>query len=310
MPPARSRRRATATVVYEVDRWNRLLVRRPADASAPPQRLVLDGTWSLSPAHHAVFAVHATQHSPQQRYYFKGGLAAAGAHALTLTLDRTEHAQQRRAQRVTLTGRWHVDARNRLTFLARKADGREDQLTLQGAWQLGPHHELLYRYGRQQRGRRTAAAQMLQFDGVWDMPGPGQLAYRVTGAPSQPLIFRAALRHRVLSASQRELTFELGAEGTPRQMLTFFGTWKLQRNVALSFEIPYAGGRVHALRFEGTLARANKDHVTLALTTARREPLGLTLTFTRQLAREAEWFVRWQRQAAETAVVGGVQWRF
>lgn len=301
MPPVHARRRTIAKVAYEVDRFNRLL--------EPSHRMALDGTWSLSPAHEAVFAAHATQRLPQQRYYFKGGFTA-GARALTVALDRTEHAQQRRAQRLSLTGRWQVDAQNRLTFLARKSDGSDDRLTLQGAWEIGPHHELLYRYGRQQRLRRTHATQVLQFDGLWDIPGPGLLAYRLTGAPDQPLLFRAALRHRALLASQRELAFELGAERGPRQTLTLFGTWKLQRDLSLSFEVPYAGGHVQALRFEGTMVRAGRDRVTLALTTRRRENLGLTITFTRALLRDADLFLRLQRDAQETSLIGGVRVRF
>lgn len=301
MPPVRTRRRTTAKVVYEVDRFNRLL--------EPSQRMALDGIWSLSPTHEAVFTAHATERLPQQRYYFKGSLAAE-AHALTIALDRTEQAQQRRAQRLILTGRWQVDPQNRLMFLARKADGREDRLMLQGAWALGPHHELLYRYGRQQRIRRRDTTHALQFDGVWDIPGPDQLAYRLTGASDQPLLFRAALRHRLILASQRQLAFELGAEGGPRQKLTLFGTWKLQRDLTLSFEVPYAGGRIQALRFEGAVVRTGRDRVTLALTTRRREDLGLTITFTRALLRDAELFARLQRDAQEASLIGGVRVRF
>lgn len=307
--PVRARRRTTAQVAYAVDPLNRLLMRQSSLGAEPRHQLAVDGTWLLSPAHEVVFAAHATQRTPQQRYYFKGGLAA-GAHALTVALDRTEHAQQRRAQHLTLTGRWQVDAHNRLAFLARKADGSEDRLTLQGAWALGVHHELLYRYGRQQRGRRTRAIQALQFDGVWDIPGPGQLAYRLTGTSDQPLLFRAALRHRVVLASQRALSFELGAERGLRQTLTFFGAWKWQRDLTLSFEMPSAGGRVQALRFEGTVVRAGRNRVSLALATRRREALGLTLTLTRPLRRDAELFVRLQRDAQEASLLGGVHVRF
>ncbi len=55
---------------------------------------------------------------------------------------------------------------------------------------------------------------------------------------------------------------------------------------------------------------AGRDRVTLALTTRRREALGATLTVTRPLLRDADLFLRLQRDAQGASLVGGVRVRF
>jgi hypothetical protein len=78
----------------------------------------------------------------------------------------------------------------------------------------------------------------------------------------------------------------------------------------VTFEVPYADGRVQGIRFEGSFAPSRRDRVAVALAAGRRSRLGLTVTFTRQLLPDAGLFLRLKRDAEERAAIGGIQVRF
>ena len=100
------------------------------------------------------------------------------------------------------------------------------------------------------------------------------------------------------------------SRGVRRQRVVLTGAWKLGRDLSVSFEVPYAGGRVGAIRFEGAYAMTSRDRVAVALQNSRRQRLGLTVVFTRDILPDAKLFLRLQRDAEDTAVLGGVQVRF
>ena len=81
-------------------------------------------------------------------------------------------------------------------------------------------------------------------------------------------------------------------------------------NEAVSFEIPYAGGRMTAVRFEGEASLGPKNRIAVALRTSERRPLGISVTFTRELVKDASLFLRLRKDAEERSLLGGVQVRF
>ena len=95
-----------------------------------------------------------------------------------------------------------------------------------------------------------------------------------------------------------------------RRRLTFFGTWKVNRDLSVAFEVPYADGRIQAIQFAGSFALGPRNRIVAALSSREGEALGLTVVFTRELFPDARLFLRLQRNTEEQAVVGGVQVRF
>lgn len=310
------------------DAQNRLVYRvddagRDGEPGAP-QAVTLDGDWSLTDEHGLALTLRERGGGKAQRLYVNGALTGAAANALIFTLARgTSGADDALGRRVALAGRWRADARNRLVFLVQKADGSEDRLTLQGGWELDEHHQLVYRYRRLAVGRR-AESHTVVFDGAWDIPGADRLAYRLAGSSRSAFEFRASLRTRSLMAAEGQLVYEVGlglTRGPRRQRVTLFGTWKLNRNASVTFEIPYAGGRVQGIRFEAAVAlsrrdpafggvRQRRDRLAVALSAGRGERLGLTVTFTRKLVPDASLFLRLQHALDERSAIGGIQVRF
>ncbi len=296
--------RRISTSWLTTDRRNRLQVFR---------RFGSEGTWRLTKDHELALTLHADDARARQTLRLKGALIRAEANALVLALHRDAQDDGRSAQEVRLSGRWQADAANRLNFLVEKADGSADRLTFGGGWEVGPHHELRYRF-RQPDGARRRREHLLAFDGAWDVSRADRLVYRLSGSTASRFEFSASLQSPSLMAKDGRIVYQVGVglSGGRRQhrRVTLFGAWKLHRDLSVSFEVPYANGRVQAIRFEGLITRATRERVAVALRTSRRERLGLTVTFTKELVPDMEFFVRLRAEAEERSVVGGVQVRF
>jgi hypothetical protein len=309
-----------------VDARNRL-VYRVAEASrfgSPdlPPDITLDGDWSLTADHALALALR--QGGRRQRLTLRGAVVEATGSTLVFAVERRGATPDAAGERVTLAGRWQADARNRLVFLARKADGSEDRLTLQGGWEVDERHALVYRYTRRPARGGAAERHTVVFEGAWDVPGADRLAYRLAGSPDATFEFRAGLQSRSLAAAAGRLVYDVGIgleRGIRRRRVSLFGTWKLNRDLSVTFEVPYAGGRVQGIRFEGSLAlgrrdsafggvRQRRDRLAVELSAGRGEGLGLTVTFTRRLVPDASLFLRLKRDAEERSAIGGVQVRF
>ena len=300
------------------DRGNRLIYQVDSSASADgaqtPRAFNLDGTWTLTPNHELALTLHERQRQGGQTIYLKGALVNAEASALVFALRRSEQEGLDTAEQITLSGRWQTDAKNRLNFLVAKADGSEDRLTFQGGWEVGKHHELIYRYRQRAQSGRIASEQTLMFDGSWDITKTDRLVYRIAGSDRSVFEFKASLQSPSLLARDERIVYQVGiglsGGRVQRQRVTLFGAWKLNRDLSVSFEIPYAGGRVERIRFEGAYAFSPRDRLAVALQNSEREPLGLTVTFTKNMVRDASLFLRLRKDAEEQSIVGGVQVRF
>ncbi len=299
-----------------LDRKNRLVYETssPVLGDAGPRRLVLEGAWSLTPTQQLALTLHETDRQVRSILYVKGAVVQAQAHALTFALRRSEDDDLRATQRLSLAGRWQADARNRLTFLAERADGEEDRLTLQGGWEIGPHHELVYRYRQRAGARHRAEAHALAFEGAWDLTAANRLVYRVEGSTDSAFEFKASLQSPSLVAREGALVYQVGigvAGGkTQRTRVALYGAWKVNEDLSVSFEIPYAEGRVQAIQLAGTARLGPRNQVRVELRSRRGDSLGLAVTFTRELVPDAELFVRLQKAAEESSVIGGLQVRF
>ncbi len=328
-------RRSTASIRYAFDQWNRLLVLPPKNALRPlhtvdgrfgvtgrnrltyhvdsadaqdhqlPRTIELEGDWALTDRHDLVFALHENRQFATQSLYFKGALWQAKANALVVTL---------RDNRASLSGRWAADEKNRLTFLVDKSDGAEDRLTLQGGWEVGKRHELLYRYRQRMRASGAAAQRTLIFAGGWEITATDRLVYRIAGSDDSAFEFTASLKSPSLLAREGRIIYEVGIgvakTRLERRQVLLFGTWKLHKDLSISFELPSSNGRVHAFRFQGTARLNARNQVAVSLYNHRHEPLGLTVLVTHDLVRDAGLFLRLKQSAEDHSLIGGLRLRF
>lgn len=328
-------------VRFSVDPRNRLIVREPGGALGRlgPPRLVegafaigpgnrlayqasdgagsrlfrLDGAWALTRRHELALRLQRSEEGPREILVLRGALVGAEAHRLVFALAHHGGALDPARTGLALSGEWRADQWNRLMFLVDKADGAADRLTLQAGWDVGPDQRLRYTY-RADTEAGPRITRTVVFDGSWDIPGPGRLAYRLAGSSPSALEFAASLRSPSLAAAAGRIVYDVGVRaraGTTKQRrVTLFGTWKFRRDLSVEFEMAYQGGRVHAIRFEGAARPVPGGRIAVALSTSQRRAIGVTVTFSPKTMPEAAFFLQARRDERERALVGGVRARF
>lgn len=300
-----------------VDRHNRLSYQvhtTPGEVRAVAREMMLEGTWTLSPDHRLGITLHPQDNRRGQTLFLNGTLVDVRDDALAVSLWRRESDGTRSTQTVALSGRWQADDRNRLTFVVSKANGTEDRLVFDGAWAVDRQHQLLYRYEESLAGRRRTAVHTLRFAGTWDVLPASKLAYRLDVTNQSAFEFQAALQSATLNAREGKIAYQVGIRLSSGRVVTqevaLFGTWKVHRDLAVSFEIPYTDGRRQALMFTAAYTFLTRHTVAVHLHTRRGEPVGLVVTMTRSFLDDAHLFLRLQRLGEETQVLGGATIRF
>lgn len=298
------------------------------------------GTWELLPGH----TLGYRGRERDEEFRIKAPLIAAEPGALVAAATVRQDAQTVTTRILRLLGRWKSDDRNRLVFEVERARGRTDRLTLSGAWTLNDTNEIVYTYRSDASPSARAAAKrsgrpvlrdrthQIVFKGVWEISGDRQITYRIQGGSGSGFTFRGAFQTPSVLAKKGEVRFSLGAEASARsgteravpgrggrgpagvRTVTFFGSWKLGRDLSLSFELDRGpASRKQAFRFGAEWAYAEGRAVAVSLTTARGEPVGTELLLTRARMTawgEAEFFARLERSALEARAEAGARFRW
>lgn len=305
---------------FEADAANRLVFHpdraapdRAVDPQEPaPETVALEGKWSLRSDRWLTLSMRGAS-GARQALRLAVQLLSANASSVSFALDRTDASGNRVTEELKLAGRWQADASNRLTFWVSRANGAEDRLTFQAAWETGPNHELIYRW-RAVSGPRPTEAQWVRFAGAWEAPVVGHLIYRLEGSTDSVFDFRAGVGSPSLRASDGRISWQVGV-GLSRYRtvwtrVALFGAWKISKDGSLEFEVPYADGQVRGIRFEGRYAWGGRNTVTVELADSRRRPFGIALTLTRELSSTALVFLTVRKDGSETSAMAGVQVKF
>lgn len=267
----------------------------------------VEGAWELDENHELVYK----ERKGKKKARLKGTLVAVEAGSLVFSAAIKEDEKRTTTGLFKLTGTWQVDTKNRLVFEIERGAGKTDRLTLKGKWELSPNYEILYTYKQTQLKTKTKVTQTLVFKGYWDLTERNRLVFQIEGDSDSTLRFRAAFESPSLLAKKGEIRYQVGIEVEGRrllQTLTFFGKWKLSRELELSFEMEYAGGEKRALTFGGAYHLNDDTSVTVELKAPNGRPLGLEVTFTRDFfGKDGEFFLRLRKTAGESAAEAGVR---
>ena len=283
---------------------------------------VVAGTWEILPGH----TLGYRGKERDDEYRIKAPIIAAEPGALVAAATVRQDDQTIITRILKLSGRWRSDDENRLVFEAERARGRTDQLTLTGTWSLNDANEIIYTHRSTLRDR----THQIVFKGVWEISGDRHITYRMQGDSDSGFTFRGAFQTPSVLAKKGEVRFSLGAEASGRfrarrgasgraavrgpagvRTITFFGSWKLGRDLALNFELDRGpASRKQTFRFGAEWTYAKKGAVAVKLTTAHGEPLGAELVLTRARMTswgEAAFFARLERSVMESRAEAGAR---
>ncbi len=266
----------------------------------------VDGVWRLTRGHQLEYR----KRGAGQEAVLTGALIAAEPDALVFRVAQREDGGGVVNQLFSLRGRWEADSRNRLNFLVEREKGRFDRLVFQGGWEVTEDHEILYRYKLPFLGRSRFAESALIFRGQWDFSADRRLVYLLDLSGDSVFRFRGAFQTSSVLAKEGQVRYQVGVEveGKMRvQTVTFFGKWKLSRDLAVEFELASAGKRKQAILFGASWNVVRSGAVSARLTVRKGQPIGLEVIFSREFLRNGgQAFMSFRKFLEETVLEAGV----
>jgi hypothetical protein len=268
------------------------------------------GRWVLTPHHELQYLAL----DDEKQIKLKGTLMGAEPDALLFSYFEKEAAGKTVIRLAKLQGNWKANSKNQIVFDVARQSGRNDELTLAGTWKVNKAHQIEYAYDTIQLKTKKKKTQSIVLSGVWDITEKNRITYLVGGNSDSTMRFRGAFQSKSILAKKGEIRYQVGVEGSEKQSrgkkivsIDLFGKWKYSDQVGLFFEVEYQKGQRPALIFGGDYALAKNGAVEVSLKTRQEESLGVDVILTKEIFKNADAFVRFQRSLDETRVEAGVK---
>ena len=244
----------------------------------------------------------------------KGSIIAVEPGTLLLAVTARQTDQKIVTSILKLSGAWRVDSKNRINFQVEKEKGKNDILTFKGAWQVGESHEILYSCETTYLKTKKKELKTIVFNGTWDISERNCLTYSLAGSSDASFRFRGAFQTKSILAKNAEIRYQAGVEAAGKfkiQTIILFGKWKVSRDLGLSFEIEYAGGRKKAISFGGQYSIDKNHQIIVQLGNQEGKPLGIELVLTKEfIVDQAQAFLRLRKSFEESRIEAGMRFNF
>ncbi len=266
---------------------------------------VIKGAWQFDADHNLSYRVEGENEDAV--FTLETSLVAAEPGALVFSLTEKLENGSIVTSLQKLSGIWRANDQNQLEFEVKRESGRNDVLTFKSRWEVGKNFEIVYTREKIELKTKNKQIETLALKGFWDITEKNRLTYFLEGSSTHAFRFRGTFQTLSVIAKKGEIRYQLGAEGT-RGTITLFGKWKFSNTLELSFEMEYADGRRHEMRFGAEFAITKDFNVSAALIDKKGEALGVEVTLTREfLEGHAEAFLRLKKTFQESAVYGGIR---
>lgn len=327
---------------YEFDPYNRLAAKGSALRGA---RKVLDGQFRISDANTLTYQIKTPVpngiKAPHQ-LKLKGEWSLTKEHQLRITLDKT--ARQTFGDQLTLQGEildarknsllfavttktkdntpsiyilefvgsWQADEHNRLTFRINKERGRFDYLTFDGIWQIDKNYQITYSYHKEQLARKKKELHTLAFQGHWDIKDKARLSYVIDSNSASGFDFKTSAGLFRDGYIKYELGIGLSRKKHPvRQAITFFGEWKVKKNIGLIFEVKREARIIQAITFGAQARLGDRNNLIFSIRNSLNKEIGAELELSRDIFDgDGQAFLRLLGSKKETAILAGAGWRW
>ncbi|MFC1667492.1 hypothetical protein ACFL0P_06535 [Candidatus Omnitrophota bacterium] len=259
-------------VFYEVDPFNRLIVKRVKGKSAVkkfrqvirgrfktdnknrlryevfkssgiqiPQKIKFSGKYSLDKKHNLILTLHKWNNQIQgNRLRLRTKLISAKGDEVTFLLNSRMLREKRSSYTVKLHGLWHADKCNRLTFGVRKEMDKKYSLTLFNAWNINKNNEIVYTYG--------GDPQVVTLKGRWHIKDRYRLSYTLDKAVDSGFNFRTSLSQIAPRNKNTYIKFDVmigvSKRKTVRRKIVFICKYKLNKGKNLILEVSPLKGAI------------------------------------------------------------------
>ena len=225
-------------------------------------------------------------------------LAAVEPDALVLSVTERENPKRIVTRMMRVNGKWQVARGNVLEFSLDKNEFKKGIVSFGADWRVNDNNEIEMSFGKDRASLK----------GVWDVADQNVLVYQIRRGAGEELAFRGAFQTKSIVAKKGEIRYQLGAESSRKKRtgsLTLFGKWILSRDLGLSFEIEYSGGKKRAILFGGDCRMDVDKTIRVDLVARKDKPLGVELILTKELA-EGSVFTRLSRSLDDARAEAGL----
>ena len=316
--------RAVLDGTFKIDRNNYLIyhIKKPSpvrsrtsNGASPvfldkrlPQQIKLKGSWSLAKNYNLIYTLDKWQNQVYgNRLILKSGFMNAAEDKLIFALKKTEGRRKERIYILAISGSWHADKFNRLTFLVEREPLGHKPIALKAGWKVNKNNEIIYRYCKEGMIRSVT------FKGRWDIIRKHRLFYSLDKSKDSTFEFRVG----TASYDKRgNLRYQIGIGSSYRKRLkarlvTLFGKWKIDDKTGFIFEMSYGKNKIHSITF-GTSIKLNKDYtLEVDLKDRKNRPLGIKFTLSRTFFKnQAKAFISLIKERSKLTVIAGTGFLF
>jgi len=297
----------------KIDKHNRLtyLLNSPFQLK---RKIVFSGKWRLNDNHDLELVLDRTgQQNTGDILIIKGEIICADRGVLAFEVKSLDQNGLLHAQVIELGITCFSDDKNRLSFLIRHAES--DKITLQCAWQVNKNHQIQYTYEKTNLKTKVKSKNTFAFEGFWQISSRNKLVYVFKHASDSRFEFRALLETPTIYPQKDSIKYRIGVglkQGRKENIVSIYGSWKLNRDLGLDLTIDYGQGQLKAIEFGASVALSNENEVRFNLKNPQGEPLGLTLIFTHKFLKtsQAQAFLRLKSQGRNRGFDAGISLPF
>lgn len=264
-------------VLYEIDPFNRLIVRRTGKGSSVrkfrqvvsgcfkrdkknnlfyevnkssgmniPQKIKFSGNYSLDKDHNLVFTLNKWNNQCEgNRLTFKTQIIDVQSNEITFLLNSKVSENKGLAYLLKLYGSWQADKNNRLTFGVEKDRDRVDRLILFGAWEVDKNNQITYKCGNN--------SSVLKFKGHWDIKDKYRLSYILDKEIDSGFDFSVSFGKVAPEGKDNYVIFDIAIARAENKRLhrkvVFSGIWRISKDKELLLEISPDKEKSLALKF-------------------------------------------------------------
>jgi hypothetical protein len=207
-----------------------------------------------------------------------------------------------------LAGRWQADRYNRLIFRAARKNDLQDELSLSAAWEIDKKNQLVYTYTKAALKTKEKTEHAITFKGYWDINQKTRLSYILNQEIGSGFEFTASVARPL----KRGLEYEIGIGVHPRKKkILLFGSWKINPQVGLSFEMPAEEGKIKSILFGADCKLGKNRTLELKLRNSFHKDLGINLKFSQAFFKgQGTAFVQALKEKKEISIFAGMGLRW
>ncbi len=271
-------------------------------------KIIFKGIWQLDNNHNLILVLNDSS-----KLKLTGEIIALESNKIVFELISCDKKNQSSIETICLTGFWNADKFNRIYFCVTKRN--PDFLFLDAGWVLNNNQHIVYSYTKTELKRKTKESKKLTLSGFWQFNSQNQITYIISKAIGSFFEFKVQVESSSMYPKQGVVKYRIGVgvrESKRDRILCLYGTWKIQKDLSLSFEMEYEKGKIRTYKFATQINFNQSNKVEISLLNSDNEKLGIYLIYTYEFLKEkqGELFIRLKKMQNDSRIEGGFKVKY